>query len=217
MSEQPGPTRTPGPSPSRVELPVLGDAAVRERADASRNRRRVLAAAERLFAERGVEAVSMDDVVAAAGVGKGTLYRRFGDKSGLAVALLDERKRELQQRILTGPPPLGPDAPPSQRLVAFTVAYLEYVSRHLDLVAMSQTASPGARLRSGAHAFWRQHVAYLLASAGTADPALRADVLLAGLSAEQLIHWLRDQHQPLDTLQAALSALALELASTPTA
>jgi len=47
---------------------------------------------------------------AAAGVGKGTLIPRFGDRAGLAVALLDERERELQERILSGRPPLGPGA-----------------------------------------------------------------------------------------------------------
>src|SRR4051812_6991170 len=105
------PSNASGPesaSSTTTELPVLG-APVRERADAARNRIRVLAAAETLFAERGVDAVTMDDVAAAAGVGKGTLYRRFGDKGGLAMALLDEREAELQQRILSGPPPLGPD------------------------------------------------------------------------------------------------------------
>src|SRR4051812_17623609 len=98
-------------SSTPAALPVLG-APVRERADAARNRIRVLEAAEKLFAERGVDAVTMDDVAGAAGVGKGTLYRRFGDKGGLAMALLDQRERELQERILTGPPPLGLGAGP---------------------------------------------------------------------------------------------------------
>ena len=79
----------------------------RERADAARNRRRILDAAAALFAELGVDGVSLDAVAAAAGVGKGTVFRRFGDKSGLAAALLDERERELQAALLSGPPPLG--------------------------------------------------------------------------------------------------------------
>nr|BFE88362.1 hypothetical protein GCM10020093_109630 [Planobispora longispora] len=69
---------------------------------------KVLAAAARLFREKGVDNVSMDAVAAEAGVGKGTLFRRFGDKSGLAVALLDERERELQGAILSGPPRSAP-------------------------------------------------------------------------------------------------------------
>jgi AcrR family transcriptional regulator len=74
---------------------LLAGDAPKERADAARNRRKVLAAAGELFAARGVAGVSMDDVAAAAGVGKGTLYRRFGDKSGMAAALLDELESQL--------------------------------------------------------------------------------------------------------------------------
>ena len=151
-------------------------AAVEERADAARNRLRVLAAAERLFGERGVAGVTMDDVAAAAGVGKGTLYRRFTDKGGLAIALLDERERELQQLILTGPPPLGPGADPADRLASFVAGYLAFLDRQLDLVLLSQTATVGARLRTGAHAFWRQHCRYLLSETGAPEPDLRADL-----------------------------------------
>ncbi|HEY3716649.1 MAG TPA: TetR/AcrR family transcriptional regulator [Jatrophihabitantaceae bacterium] len=106
--------------------------------------------------------MTLDDVVAAAGVGKGTLFRRFGDKAGLAVALLDEQERTLQEEILTGPPPLGPGASPVERLLASVRAYVAYVADNTELVAMSQTSSPGARLRTGSHQFWRQHCEFLL-------------------------------------------------------
>ncbi len=196
----------------RTELPVLDVGVVRERADAARNRVRVLAAAERLFAERGVSGVTMDDVAAAAGVGKGTLYRRFVDKGGLAVALLGERERELQGRILTGAPPLGPGAHPAERLAAFVVSYLAFLERQLDLVLLSETSTPGARMRTGAHAFWRQHCRYLLREAAAPDAELRADLLLAGLAAEQVRHWLRVEHRLLDDLARGLSATAVALA-----
>ena len=179
-------------SSTPAELPVLG-APVRERADAARNRIRVLEAAEKLFAERGVDAVTMDDVAGAAGVGKGTLYRRFGDKGGLAMALLDQRERELQERILTGPPPRGPGAEPADRLGAFVEAYLNFLDRQLDLVLLSETATTGARFRTGAHTLWRQHCRHLLEAGGATGPEIAADVLLAALSAEQVRHWLRDR------------------------
>ncbi|MFE5508359.1 TetR/AcrR family transcriptional regulator [Amycolatopsis japonica] len=156
----------------------------KERADAARNRAAILDAAASLFAEHGVEAVSMDQVAAAAGVGKGTLFRRFGDKAGLAVALLDARERLLQEGILHGPPPLGPGAPPADRLVAFADAYVDYVLEHLPLVRMSETAAPGARYRIGAYRFWHRHVAILLD--GTPDPEHAAHALLAPLAAEHL-------------------------------
>lgn len=195
----------------RYDLPVLDVGVVRERADAARNRRRVLAAADRLFAARGVGAVTMDDVAAEAGVGKGTLYRRFGDKGGLAVALLDESERALQEDLLRGTPPLGPGAPPAARLTAFVGAYLDLVTTRLDLVLMSETSGPGARFRTGAHAFWRQHCRNQFRAAGAPDPDLRTDLLLAGLSAEQVRHWLRDEHRDRADLAAGLCATALAL------
>ena len=80
-----------GPAGGRsVDLELMRTPPPKERADAARNRAKVLEAAAELFARHGVESVSMDAVAAAAGVGKGTLFRRFGDKAGLAVALLDE-------------------------------------------------------------------------------------------------------------------------------
>jgi AcrR family transcriptional regulator len=173
------------------ELLALRGSPPRERADAARNRAAVLDAAASLFTAHGVANVSMDAIAAAAGVGKGTLFRRFGDKAGLAVALLDERERELQQAILSGPPPLGPGgatepSPPVRRLRAFVTAYLDYALAHLDLVRMSETASPGARYRIGAYRFWHRHTALLLGAAGRPDPDALAHAALAPLSAEHL-------------------------------
>ncbi|MER7537150.1 helix-turn-helix domain-containing protein [Streptomyces sp. NPDC097704] len=171
-------------SVSATPLELLRTPPPKERADAARNRIAVLEAAARLFAEQGVEAVSMDQVAAAAGVGKGTLFRRFGDKSGLAAALLDARERVLQEAILHGPPPLGPGAPDEERLAAFLDAYFDYLLEHLALVRMSETATPGARYRIGAYRFWHRHVAILLASAP--DPDHAAHALLAAVAADHV-------------------------------
>lgn len=167
----------------------------KERADAARNRARVLDAAARLFREHGVAAVSMDQVANAAGVGKGTLFRRFGDKAGLAVALLDEQERRLQAAILTGPPPLGPGAEPADRLVAFLDAYVDFLDANLDLLHMSETARPGARYTIGAYRLWHRHVEYLLEQHGTPDAGYLAHALLAPLAADQRMA-LRDAITP---------------------
>lgn len=185
------PPNSTGPQSAYVsfELQLLRTSPPKERADAARNRAVVLDAAAALFREHGVDAVSMDAVAAAAGVGKGTLFRRFGDKAGLAVALLDEQERKLQDAILFGPAPLGPGAPqqsptPGQRLRAFIEAYLDYLLSHLDLVRMSETGSPGARYRIGAYRFWHRHVSLLLV--GRPDPEADAHSLLAALAAEHV-------------------------------
>ena len=196
----------------RVDAP---DESRTGRADAARNRRRVLAAAQELFAERGVGSVTMDDIAARARVGKGTLYRGFGNKGGLAVALLDERECELQERVLHGPAPLGPlgEATPVARLAAFTEAYLAFLDATLELVLLSETSTVGARHLGGAHAFWRSHCRMLLIAGGAPDAEIRAEVLLAALAAEQVRHWRLDAQLPLDDLAGALTRLSYALAA----
>jgi AcrR family transcriptional regulator len=175
------------------ELP-LADPARSERADAAANRRRILAAADRLFAHRSVEQVSMDDVAAAAGVGKGTLFRRFGDRQGLLLALLDESERALQEAILRGPPPLGPGAPPRARLDAFATALIDLLEERGGIVRASESSAPGARLRGGAYGAWHHHLAVLLEQLGAAeDPDALAHILLAPLAAD-LYRSLREDH-----------------------
>ncbi|WP_372662902.1 TetR/AcrR family transcriptional regulator [Amycolatopsis kentuckyensis] len=175
----------------------------KERADAARNRAAILDAAGRLFADHGVDAVSMDQVATAAGVGKGTLFRRFGDKAGLAAALLDARERVLQEAVLHGPPPVGPGAPPAERLAAFAEAYLGYLLGHLPLVRMSENAAPGARYRIGAYRFWHRHVALLLD--GTPDPEHTAHALLAPLAAEHVAALLPELGE--DRIKAGIARL----------
>ncbi|MEV2266376.1 TetR/AcrR family transcriptional regulator [Nonomuraea africana] len=200
---------------SSEALEILRTRPPQERADAARNREKVLAAAAALFAAKGMEAVSMDAIAAAAGVGKGTLFRRFGDKSGLAVALLDARERDLQERILTGPPPLGPSADarqagaaPAERLAAFVEAYLDYLFAHLDLVRMSETASTGARYRIGSYAFWHRHVTILLTVALPGEDAeVLAHAVLAGLAGE-VAAALKDRYGE-QRARAALATAAL--------
>lgn len=64
------------------------------RADAERNRRRILVAAAEVFAKRGLDA-GLDEIARHAGVGTGTVYRRFPDKALLIEALFDSRMDDL--------------------------------------------------------------------------------------------------------------------------
>src|SRR3954466_3762551 len=66
------------------------------RADAERNRRRILDAAAELFAEKGL-AVGLDEIARRAGVGVGTAYRRFASKDELVEALFEERIAQVAQ------------------------------------------------------------------------------------------------------------------------
>ena len=196
-----------------MPLPLVDPPPRPERADAARNRARVLAAAERLFAARGAREVSMEDIAREAGVGKGTLYRRYPDRAAVAVALLDEHERRLQERLLGGPPPLGPGAPPAQRLAAFYAAMVELLAQHLDLALAAETGA--ARYRTGAYGFWRAHVHALVAEAGVPDPDdLLAELLLAPLAVDLHQH-LTARGADLDTLTAALTRLAERMLGAP--
>jgi AcrR family transcriptional regulator len=168
----------------RGDAPVLPDppADPHERADAARNRAKVLEAAERLFADGDPRTVTMADIAGAAGVGRATLYRRYPDPGSVAVALLDEHERRLQEQLLGGPPPLGPGAPPGARLAAFYAAMVDLLDRHLHLVLGAETGQ--SRLVTGAYEFWRAHVRGLVRQVGVGDPAALADILLAPLAPE---------------------------------
>ncbi len=174
-------------------LPVAGQAP-RERADAARNREKVLAAAERLFAEHGAEHVSMDAVAAAAGVGKGTLFRRFSDRSTLARAVLSSHEEHFQDAIIRGPAPLGPGAPPLERLIAFGTEYMSFVEQHFDLHCAAEFGRAGARYRSPVYALYLTHLTMLVRQA---DPALDAEyvaaVLMGALTADLLRHLRQDR------------------------
>jgi AcrR family transcriptional regulator len=168
------------------ELPVVAPEST-ERTDAARNRERILCAARRLFDERGAGCVSMDDVAQAAGVGKGTLFRRFGSRASLAAAVLSERERGFQEGIIRGEPPLGPGAVPEERLIAFGEALLDTLEAHHELLLAAETGP--ARYTHPAYAVHRLHVTLLLREAApTCDAELLADTLLSALGAELFVY-----------------------------
>ena len=189
-------------------LPVLGAPSLR--ADGARNRRAILEAARRLFGEEGIANVRVADVAREAGVGKATVFRHFGDRSGLVVALLDNEDRELQEKILRGPPPLGPGAPPCERLHAFLDALVDLLERFGDLMFDAENAKPGARYRIGSYHAWRQHVTVLLSEANAAggDPSGLAHALLAPLAADLFAHLRGEAGVSSDAYRAAVHALA---------
>jgi AcrR family transcriptional regulator len=188
-------------------LPILGEPPS-ERADAARNRRALLAAAQTLVAERGIDALSMDMVAAEAGVGVGTVYRRFGDRTGLAYALLDDAERQFQTSFLFGPPPLGPGAPAIQRIRAFLHAYVDRLDIQGELLAHAESSSPGARFRSGAYRMQRVHLVTLLTeSRPDADVDYLGEVLLAVLSARLFLHQRRELGFDLVRIKAGLDQL----------
>jgi AcrR family transcriptional regulator len=175
-----------------LSLPML-EAARPGRADAARNHATILAAAGDLVATAGADTVTMDQVACAAGVGKGTLFRHFGDRCGLMRALLDERERSLQDDFIRGPAPLGPGAPARERLVAFGQRMLEHIEIQGDLLIEAEHGAPGERLRHHVYAAYRAHVTALLDDNGyDGDAGYLADVLLNSLVGELVLFQRRE-------------------------
>ena len=104
-----------------------------ERADAARNRRHLLATARRMLAEQGLDTLTMDALAEQAGLGKGTVFRRFGTRAGIFAALLDDDEQAFQRQVLAGPPPLGPGAAPLDRLIAYGRARTGFLIEHCDI------------------------------------------------------------------------------------
>jgi AcrR family transcriptional regulator len=197
----------------QIELP-LADGEQRKRADAERNRMKVLLAAEKLFACRGVENVSMDAIAAEAGVGKGTLFRGFGDRAGLALALLEEQTAEMQEAMIRGPAPLGPGAPPKERLAAMARAQLALLDKHLPLMAAADTGRAGTRFSKGPYVFLRVHATMLIREADPdADAEMIADFLLAPLAAEAFHYWRAERGFDIERIASAFDLLVDRLLS----
>ncbi|MEH0424333.1 helix-turn-helix domain-containing protein [Streptomyces sp. B21-083] len=185
-----------------------------ERSDAARNRARLLEAAALLVAERGAEQVTMREVAEAAGLGKGTLFRRFGDRDGLLLALLDDAEAEFQKAYTAGPPPLGPGALPADRLTAFGCALLGRIANDADLGAALGRQVPYAR-RTGSDSgrASHRHVSTLLRDMGLdGDHDILAHVLLTFAGFEAADYLRRERGVPTTRLQATWADLIRRLA-----
>ncbi|MFE3172817.1 TetR/AcrR family transcriptional regulator [Amycolatopsis sp. NPDC059090] len=164
----------------------------RERADAARNRAAILRAAEQLLVESGSERVSVEQVAQAAGVGKGTVFHRFGSRSGLMRALLEDRVRLLAEAIEKGPPPLGPGVPAADRLLAFLDAVVDLATRNVALIAAYEEAAPEERQAGDVYQYWHRHVSTLITEARPElDAELLAHILLGALHSDLVMHLVR--------------------------
>ncbi|MFT4044508.1 MAG: helix-turn-helix domain-containing protein [Gordonia sp. (in: high G+C Gram-positive bacteria)] len=172
-----------GDEPVPIRLAGRADT---ERADAARNRRLLLSAAKTLIDNHGAAAVTMDAVAREAGVGKGTVFRRFGSRTGLMFALLDHTESELQQAYLSGPVPLGPGADPLDRLLAYGRERLKLNLAQLD-VLIEAGADNGAFWNHPAMHAASQHIQILLRQLGFTDPLdVTVVALLSPLGASAL-------------------------------
>jgi len=193
-------------------LPQPGDAC--ERADAARNRRLLLDAARAISERDGVEALTMQAVADAARVGKGTVFRRFQDRSGLLHALLDEDETDFQQHLISGPPPLGPGAPPVERLAAFGRARVAFIVRHGALLRAAERSDCGT-VEHPVRAAHRLHLQVLLLAGGQTSEtaAYVASALCAALDAPVVLNQLERDGLTIEQVNAGWATLVAAVAS----
>ena len=171
-----------------MEHVSLGQAPA-ERADAARNRKHLLATAREMLAEQGADTLTMDGLAERAGLGKGTVFRRFGTRAGIFRALLDDTERAFQERVISGPPPLGPGAPPLDRLVAYGQARVDLLIEHADIARA--TLDGGQPVPAGSSTPLSQlHIRVLLGQLdlGPADLDILAVQLTAALDGPLLLY-----------------------------
>ncbi|HZS93885.1 MAG TPA: TetR/AcrR family transcriptional regulator [Chloroflexota bacterium] len=175
------PVLEPGPSDRR-----------QERRDAAENRKRVLDVARRLFEEFGVEAVSMHQIARAAGVGQGTLYRRYPHKGELCRDLLGETTDTFRAEVDTYLTRSATDTPALERLNYLLERYIALMDTKTSLLAAIGDACWGQRriekFASSGYRWAHSTITGLLSEAvdkgelRPVDPSFTADALLAALS-----------------------------------
>ena len=172
-----------------MDQPVTWGSPRAERADAARNRRHLLATARDMLADQGADKLTMDGLAERAGLGKGTVYRRFGTRAGIFAALLDDDERAFQQQVLSGPPPLGPGPPPLDRLVAYGRARIGFLITHREI---ARAALDGReQVPAGSQTpMSRAHIRFLLGQMrlGPADLDVLATQLTAALDGPLLLY-----------------------------
>ena len=188
-----------------------------ERKDAARNRQAIVEAARTLFEEHGVTRVTMEQVARAAGVGKGTLYRRFPNKGLLCQALLDAPTRAFQEETmkLLGQQGMGP----MEKLDGFLDWLVWFTEENLDLLYGGNEPLCGAdRISRYAHpAFdWRRWTVLGLLREAEREGELNPDLdleyiaaaILTPLDLDFFYYQRRVQEIPVQRISAGLRSLA---------
>lgn len=171
----------------------------RVRADAERNRQAILDATEQLLRGHDPEYVTIERVAEAAGVGKATVFHRFGSRTGLMQAVMEQRAAELQAAVTSGAPPLGPGAPAGERLIAFLDAVTELAGQNVGLMTAHEHAvatrknTAVERQSNPVYDAGHAHVSTLIQQARPdLDATLLAHIILGSLHTEPIAQLVRD-------------------------
>ncbi|MCS0604881.1 TetR family transcriptional regulator [Streptomyces sp. LP11] len=186
------------------------------RKDAARNREAVLAAADALFAREGSpDDVTMADVAAAAGVGKATLFRAFGDRPGLLRALYEARLAPVREAIESGPPPLGPATPPRERVPALLDAVLCFKLDNRRLAVALEESGTNSPYQAAHYQRWHGLLRGVLEQVpGLPDGDFAAHALLAAVRADLVEHLAGRERMPRERMRERLAEFTARVLGT---
>ncbi len=172
-----------------------------ERADAAKNRQLILRTVRRLLSERAFEDIKMQDVAKAAGVGQGTLYRRFANKGELSEALFAEDMAVFREAVEAYLARHARDIPALARLEWLVASKIHFIDTHLALFLASHESSGADRFecfKKDHHLWMLERVGQLLREAQVrgetdlTDIAFATDALLAAFSPPLLAYQRRE-------------------------
>ncbi|GKV65558.1 TetR family transcriptional regulator [Sporosarcina sp. NCCP-2331] len=171
------------------------------RRDAMENNRIILEEARKLIHEQGFYGKSMHQIAKAAGIGQGTLYRRYAHKGELCLALLldmfEKNSREMEDYLLA-----NRNQPLEVRMKRTLAGCLEFVDEQCQLLSAisshnceeDRTITYHSPIYKSRHAMFRRLLEELPAGRLTADPVCTADLIIAAF-APNLYQFLRDDRR----------------------
>ncbi|MFQ3546064.1 TetR/AcrR family transcriptional regulator [Halobacillus rhizosphaerae] len=162
-----------------------------ERRDAAQNRQRILDAAHNLFTQKGVEAVSMNQIAAEAEIGAGTLYRRYRNKGELCLALIKDNVVLCFESIDSYLEDNHTE-PPHERLkgiLSLFIQFRESKSQLLKGVEDGESAQRPATARSPLFTELHEKIVCLFEEMDEhhSNSTFKADILLAALKSEEYL------------------------------
>ncbi len=201
-----------------LDAELCGDVCCGERRDAAERRRRVLDAARSLFDERGVDAVSMYEVGREAGVGQGTLYRRYEHKGALCTALLYDSATRFSEEVRDH---LEKDHGPALAQLEYLLVRLaEFNEENAPLLGAIRDAAGGGRrpevYRNPFYVWLKETVAALLERAvgegeiPPLDVEYAADAILAPLNIDLYLFQRHELGMQPGRITTALNRLILD-------
>ncbi|MFD9033230.1 TetR/AcrR family transcriptional regulator [Streptomyces sp. NPDC059567] len=187
-----------------------------ERADAARNRLRILDAARRLLAADGFADLSLDAVAKEAGVGVGTVYRRFHNRPGLVYALIEDNETRFQEAFARHCEDEALSA--HDRLRTFLHGMADLVDDNRELLLLAEASAPAGRYRSAPFRRHHEQIVGIVAElAPSVDAAYMADLLLMAYTPGLFDHQRTERGWDVDRIKRGLDALITGIGAAATA